>query len=117
MPTINKYGWTPDRNKTSNYLHYDKKHTNEIVKRIIADYGGFLNEPSYSKKKSNYFYNKVSGLIQKDWNKFMTWYNTNSVKYPRTAKPKRRQHKYYSDMWQQKNLDGSFAYNGVTDDF
>ena len=25
--------------------------------------------------------------------------------------------KEYPDDWQEKNLDGSFAYNGVTDDF
>lgn len=115
MPTINKYGWTPDRNKTSNYLHFDKKHTNEVTKRIIADYAPIVNVPIPVKKKGNYFYNKVSALIQADWNTFMKWYK--SQKYPSTAKPKKRNNRQYSDVWQEKNLDGSFAYNGVTDDF
>lgn len=30
---------------------------------------------------------------------------------------KRPKSRYYDDWWQESNLDGSFAYNGVTDDF
>lgn len=31
--------------------------------------------------------------------------------------PKRKQKDGYNEWWQEYNIDGSFAYNGVTDDF
>ena len=54
----------------------------------------------------------------KDWRESMT---STFIVYPNTPgkrKRKRKQdYKDYSDIWNEKNLDGSFAYNGVTDDF
>jgi hypothetical protein len=31
--------------------------------------------------------------------------------------PQKNKKQSYDEWWQEKNMDGSFAYNGVTDDF
>lgn len=49
----------------------------------------------------------------KDWRESML----NTTIYPNKPGKRKRKRRNYSDIWNEKNLDGSFAYNGVTDDF
>jgi hypothetical protein len=63
------------------------------------------------------FADKVNG----DAEQFTTDSGKARFKVEFTAKEEKSQksNKYddYSEQWNEKNLDGSFAYNGVTDDF
>jgi hypothetical protein len=62
---------------------------------------------------------------EKRWNKTIS--STGVVTFTRIKQSKHKNRKQsrkqksaydaYSEWWSEKNLDGSFAYNGVTDDF
>ena len=53
--------------------------------------------------KPNSAYNEAGRIINEKYGK--GWQENNVS------------HKSYDDWWQECNMDGSFAYNGVTDDF
>jgi len=74
----------------------------ETAKRLIQDYGKIL-EPSQKNLKI------IAGMIQSDFSSFVKFYKKYAGNHPRTET--------YDEWWSRKNLDGSFAYNGVTDDF
>lgn len=39
------------------------------------------------------------------------------IEFTKGSSKQRRKRDSYDEWWQERNLDGSFAYNGVTDDF
>ena len=63
------------------------------------------------KKSADSFAKKVNGesLDSKDGRFYVKYEGTNGYQGTRPID--------YDDWWQECNLDGSFAYNGVTDDF
>jgi hypothetical protein len=83
----------------------NRDHDVEIAKRILNDYAKH-NELMIKAPK------RVAEVIQNDFSSFVEWYKKNKNKYPRFEKIET-----YDEWWSRKNLDGSFAYNGVTDDF
>ena len=61
------------------------------------------------KKKTLIWYADISKLAQQDFAAFKKVYNK--------CKGNVNHYQTYDDWWGESNLDGSFAYNGVTDDF
>jgi hypothetical protein len=63
------------------------------------------------KEKRLEWYAKISMLAQHDFQAFKKVYNKNKkdLSYDNSES--------YDDWWNECNLDGSFSYNGVTDDF
>lgn len=68
-------------------------------------------EMTRPKKNRLKWYAEVSQLAQQDFKTFKNIYNKNkkNLSYDNSRS--------YDDWWNECNLDGSFAYNGVTDDF
>jgi hypothetical protein len=66
----------------------------------------------FEEKSAQSFAKKVSGEVKISSDG--RWY----VKYQATKGYQgNRPRQSYDEWWQESNLDGSFAYNGVTDDF
>jgi hypothetical protein len=84
--------------------------------KIIKRYGRQLKiELAFGDQK---YFDIVGDAIQEDFQKFRLFFNSVKADYPQKKKPVRSNFsKSYDEWWQEKNLDGSFAYNGVTDDF
>jgi hypothetical protein len=63
------------------------------------------------KKNRLKWYSEVSHLANNDFPAFKSLYNKNkkNLSYDNSQS--------YNDWWNECNLDGSFAYNGVTEDF
>lgn len=61
------------------------------------------------KKNRAQWYADVSEEIQGDFKAFKKVFNKHRESIP--------QHQTYDEWWNECNLDGSFAYNGVTGDF
>lgn len=61
------------------------------------------------KKNRRQWYADVSKLAQKNFKDFKKVYFDNKKNLVVSQS--------YEDWWQESNMDGSFAYNGVTDDF
>ena len=92
--------------------------------KIIANYGAaILKKPKPNFKTSgmtlkevntysNEYYKKICEHIQSNWQTFMDYFKTISINYK-----KKERINSYTMWWNECNLDGSFAYNGVTDDF
>ena len=62
------------------------------------------------KKGKDEWYVSISNLASEDFKDFKKSYNKNKN---RNITPERT----YDDWWSESNLDGTFAYNGCTDDF
>lgn len=61
------------------------------------------------KKNRGQWYADISEEAQGDFKSFKKVFNKHKDKIP--------VHQTYEDWWNECNLDGTFAYNGVTDDF
>ena len=70
---------------------------------LYAEYKG-KKKP---KKGRVHWYVAISNDAASDFKDFKRFFNAN--KFPRKAS--------YDEWWQESNMDGSFAYNGVTEDF
>jgi hypothetical protein len=81
------------------------------MEQIMSMYGKELGMEEPKRKKANHYID-VSNKIQEDFDSFKKFYNT----FVNGVVPCSREMDYSED-WNEKNLDGSFAYNGVTDDF
>jgi len=80
---------------------------------IIDTYHVFKNKEHKSKPWGK---REIIDYIQSNFNDFIDFVNCQTgLAFPKSAK--RYKKKRYYDEWQEKNLDGSFAYNGVTEDF
>ncbi len=68
-------------------------------------------EMSRPKKNRLEWYSTISHLAQADFKTFKRIYNKNkkNLSYNNSQS--------YEDWWDECNTDGSFAYNGVTEDF
>ena len=75
---------------------------------VLAAYAYSLGMKKPKKNKLEW-YAKISYLAQEDFPAFKKVYNS--------CKSKVNHYQTYDDWWGESNLDGSFAYNGVTDDF
>lgn len=78
------------------------------MRRIIALYGLSINIKRPKKARFEWYEN-ISNLAQEDFVNFKKIYNKN--------KEIKKKINSYEDYWQECNLDGSFAYNGITEDF
>lgn len=56
-------------------------------------------------------------LVTESFDKFLKLVTERTGKRFKQRPNKRRRSRSYEDWWQECNLDGSFAYSGVTDDF
>lgn len=88
-----------------------RSHHLQTMYRILTQYAGTL-EMSRPKKNRLRWYTQVSELAQMNFSEFKKFYNKNKQDFP-VFDP----NSSYEDEWQESNLDGSFAYNGVTEDF
>lgn len=78
------------------------------MRRIISLYALSI-EIKRPKKARLEWYSKITDLAQKDFANFKKVYNKN--------KEIKKQIRTYDDYYQECSFDGSFAYNGVADDF
>ena len=78
------------------------------MRRIISLYALSI-EIKRPKKARLEWYSKITDLAQKDFSNFKKVYNKN--------KEIKKQIRTYDDWYQECSFDGSFAYNGVADDF
>lgn len=78
------------------------------MRRIISLYALSI-EIKRPKKTRLKWYSKITNLAQKDFANFKKVYNKN--------KEIKKQVRTYDDWYQECSFDGSFAYNGVADDF
>ena len=78
------------------------------MRRIISLYALSI-EIKRPKKARLEWYSKITDLAQKDFANFKKVYNKN--------KEIKKQIRTYDDWYQECSFDGSFAYNGVADDF
>jgi len=94
-------------------LGWDADKQNMVLREYATLKGIPVPDKTASKGTRKVFYMELALIIQSgDWQAF---YDT-TLKHKRgKAYPQQRQS--YSQWWQQSNMDGSFAYNGVTDDF
>lgn len=113
---------------TLNYLVHYEKFKERTAFDILVEFGQVVRPDLNPLKKG---YNKdISYYAQKDWKAFLVFYKSIKSKYdlpenkhnkmnPKYKKRKKVHftRKSYDEWWNEKNLDGSFAYNGVTDDF
>lgn len=78
-------------------------------RRMLHMYGKFkgLERPKKTNKR-NAWYVEVSNLAQENFTEFKKVFNKHK---PRIKKQS------YDDWWDECNTDGTFAYNGVTEDF
>ena len=65
-----------------------------------------MNKPNKNKLE---WYAKISEEAHSEFQAFKKIYNKNKHNIPH--------YQTYEDAWSESNLDGSFAYNGVTEDF
>lgn len=75
---------------------------------ILTLYAKTLGE-NRPKKNRREWYAKISKLAQSNFKEFKAFYNKNKKSFVVSIS--------YEDWWQECNMDGTFAYNGVTDDF
>lgn len=54
--------------------------------------------------------------ISSNWQEFLAFV-TSETGIQFNKRPYKKRHKDYDDWWQEQNMNGGFAYNGVTDDF
>ena len=78
------------------------------MRRIISLYALSI-DIKRPKKARLEWYSKITDLAQEDFSNFKKVYNKN--------KEIRKQVRTYDDWYQECSFDGSFAYNGVTEDF
>lgn len=101
--------------KTKNYFRFKLGFTDQSFLKVIADYSKFAGIVTTNKGDD------VCVNIQNNWNEFMHWWGTvkHNFKddYSQVKIKYRPRRLDYNEWWQQSNMDGSFAYNGVTDDF
>jgi hypothetical protein len=79
------------------------------MKKVLDLYAESINNPKPTTKNKNAWYAEVSEAAQGEFKAFKKVFNKAEKNIPRRAS--------YDDWWNECNLDGSFAYNGVTDDF
>jgi hypothetical protein len=78
------------------------------MRYVLTQYALTIDKKKPKKNKLEW-YAEISKLANEDFIAFKKVYNKckgNVVHY-----------QTYDDWWSESNLDGSFAYNGVTDDF
>ena len=99
--------------KTMNYLTFTLGYQHKVANKIIRRYGNeILKEAKPPNDTTQIYYVEICKHIQANWQSFMDFYGTIKTIYPRHF------HKHnYRSWWNECNLNGSFAYNGVTDDF
>lgn len=78
------------------------------MRRILSLYALSIDIKRPRKVKAEWYLN-ISNLAQNDFKNFKKIYNTNKIVTNYI--------KSYDDWYDTCNLDGSFAYNGVADDF
>lgn len=105
-------------NRTVCYLTDRFKYNLKQGNKIIARYGNHIGKPKPENATIKY-YKSVSDEIGKDFWKFILFTKTIKDDYKRDFKTKRSNVKRYDydDSFQEMSFDGSFAYNGVTEDF
>ena len=79
------------------------------MKQVLEAYAKSINNPKPSGKNKNTWYAEISESAQGNFKAFKKVFNKAEKNIPRRDS--------YADWWNECNLDGSFAYNGVTDDF
>lgn len=77
------------------------------MRRILSLYGKAIGQ-NRPKRARISWYCLISEKAQEDFVNFKKIYNKNKPKKIFQA---------YEDWWDDCNLDGTFAYNGITDDF
>lgn len=78
------------------------------MRRILSLYGLSINIKRPRRVKAEWYLN-ISNLAQNDFRNFKKVYNANKVLTNHVQT--------YDDWYDTCNLDGTFAYNGVADDF
>jgi hypothetical protein len=78
------------------------------MRYVLTQYALSKDEKKPKKNKLEW-YAKISNLAQQDFVGFKKVYNK--------CKNKVVHYQAYEDWWGECNTDGSFAYNGVTEDF
>ena len=78
------------------------------MRRIISLYALSINIKRPKKARLEW-YSKITDLAQEDFANFKKVFNKN--------KEIKKQIRTYDDWYQECSFDGSFAYNGVADDF
>lgn len=108
----------PNHKKTINYLRYKLNFTIQQAHSIMNQFGRSIDYPPIKASSNNMpYYDKIGDEIQKDWDKFIKFYATIKNNYPKNRPKQSVKRHSYNDWWQENNLNGGFAYNGVTDDF
>lgn len=78
------------------------------MRSVINSYAMTIGEKR-PKKDREKWYSTISELIANDFKNFKKVYNSNSIKISKQTS--------YDDWYQESSMDGTFAYNGVADDF
>jgi endoglucanase Acf2 len=78
------------------------------MRRILSLYGLSINIKRPRRVKAEWYLN-ISNLAQQDFKNFKKVYNANKVITNHVQS--------YDDWYDTCNLDGTFAYNGVANDF
>lgn len=92
-----------------NILYRKQGFTVNSIREILRDYGKNELNQIYPKKNRPKYYTSVSEIIQEDFGKFIFWLGKNRKYYHLRDD--------YNDWYQESSFDGTFAYNGVADDF
>lgn len=76
----------------------------------LKEYGSTIGL-EYDRSKADEFYDQVEAVIVGDFNKFKKFVKENFI----SSAP--YQHPDSDDSWEEKNMNGEFAYNGASKDF
>lgn len=85
-----------------------RNHDISTMNIVLTMYAKTL-EKDRPRKNRRQWYADISKLAQSDFKRFKEFYSKNKRNFMISQS--------YEDWWQESNMDGSFAYNGVTDDF
>lgn len=78
------------------------------MRRLLALYA-LSKDVKRPKKNKHEWYSKISSLAQMNFAEFKKFYNKNKLTSVRSQS--------YDEWYEESSMDGSFAYNGVADDF
>lgn len=118
---------SPAQNGLYRLLFKDKKIPVEVIVECLNEYEAkYLPDifKNMSNKETKYWakdsrrkaYIVDQACYENNFSKFLAIVTEKTgAQFKFNTKPKRKQN--YNDWWQEANLDGTFAYNGVTDDF
>lgn len=92
-----------------NILYRKQGFTINSIREILRDYGKNELNQIFPKNNRPKYYNSVSEMIQEDFRKFIKWLRKNRKYYHLRDD--------YNEWYEESSFDGTFAYNGVADDF